>query len=410
MEGLEDLQIQINRLKSQAGMVSVVNSAVPMYMRNDLDTAYDMEDFLQHDITQDIPYGRSSFRQPTTRSDNQSAAGMASGSGYASLYNKNRTGVDSQQQHLQNQPYGGGANKDLGMISARPLDTVSEDRDSQEDWNLLSAVAYGTAGDQGGENAKPNDPATDAEVTDTDNEKLPLLKSRAGSNHSKGRRSQNGQQTPTGRQQQQQPNSKRAGSVTGNEDNVSLAGRASQASLGRRGSRQDNDPWATRRTPVKTPERAVTRNNNPHSGMITPHDDAQEVSPKGAGRAADTPTKGSAAFNNHLDWEPATPTKGRRSNMSGKDEANDNSTKSERDHDTKEKEPMSNRLDWQPVTPTNDVNTDTKEEDANKKKGDKKDDQKEEKKGDQKDDKNDEDNDKNNHDRTASAEEILAQV
>ncbi|XP_012944188.1 mediator of RNA polymerase II transcription subunit 12 [Aplysia californica] len=139
LSGIEDLQIQVNRLKSQVGMHSGMHSTMPLYARPDTDPNF-MDDFMAHDITQDIPYGRSSFRLPDTRADLDSAEPVHDG--YAAKYSKKSAG-----------PAGGdGSVGGYGKGTGRPLDTVSEGGDSQAgqaDWNLLSSLAYGSYDEKG---------------------------------------------------------------------------------------------------------------------------------------------------------------------------------------------------------------------------------------------------------------------
>jgi hypothetical protein len=60
ISGLEDLQTQINSLKTQIGMHPTLGS-LPLYARSDADAAFDLDNFLRKDETEGIPYRTSSY-------------------------------------------------------------------------------------------------------------------------------------------------------------------------------------------------------------------------------------------------------------------------------------------------------------------------------------------------------------
>ncbi|KAK7112233.1 hypothetical protein V1264_011715 [Littorina saxatilis] len=62
ISGIEDLQTQINSLKTLIGMHNAV-APVPLYMRADGDAAFDLDNFIRRDETAGIPYRMSSYGQ-----------------------------------------------------------------------------------------------------------------------------------------------------------------------------------------------------------------------------------------------------------------------------------------------------------------------------------------------------------
>merc|ERR1711879_123813 len=142
VQGYEDLQRQIDRLKAANSVHSAVASAsIPMYARPDTDPF--MDDFLSHDITADISGGR--YRNmPDTRSGLSSSEPVEGG--YGSMYGS------------RNGNHYTAKNDDPNKLWAK-LDTVSEGGSAEEggeggrgrgdheeegeaDWGLLSSLAY----------------------------------------------------------------------------------------------------------------------------------------------------------------------------------------------------------------------------------------------------------------------------
>ncbi|GFO32100.1 neurofilament heavy polypeptide-like isoform x5, partial [Plakobranchus ocellatus] len=161
--GIDDLQTQVNRLKSQASMhPSLLHSS--LLMRPDTDQAL-LDDFLtQHDVTRDIIPPQ--FAHAQNRADNISVNSGAYKplpathvdpdaepvpGGYAARYSKGKT---------QSKPLGGphnSADADRASVNTtrarqpqQQLDTVSEGENAEADWDLLSSVAYGSYDDQHG--------------------------------------------------------------------------------------------------------------------------------------------------------------------------------------------------------------------------------------------------------------------
>ncbi|GFS01046.1 neurofilament heavy polypeptide-like isoform X3 [Elysia marginata] len=171
--GIDDLQTQVNRLRSQASMHPSMLNSSSLLLRPDTDQAM-LDDFLtQHDITRDVIPPQYAHAQ--SRIDNMSVnsgvykplpathvdpdAEPVPG-GYAARYSKNKDAANPNQLKPP---------QDLGRVSvnagsAKPqLDTVSEADTAEADWDLLSSVAYGSYDDQHGtknndeENGKPKE-------------------------------------------------------------------------------------------------------------------------------------------------------------------------------------------------------------------------------------------------------------
>ncbi|KAK7490868.1 hypothetical protein BaRGS_00017924, partial [Batillaria attramentaria] len=83
ISGIEDLQIQINSLKTQVGMHRTVG-AIPLYTRSDVDAAFDLDGYLKKDETAGIPYGKPVYGKPLADPGQEAAvgAGVAAGVAY----------------------------------------------------------------------------------------------------------------------------------------------------------------------------------------------------------------------------------------------------------------------------------------------------------------------------------------
>ncbi|KAK3782928.1 hypothetical protein RRG08_016307 [Elysia crispata] len=331
VEGIDDLQTQVNRLKSQASMhPSMLNSS--LLLRPDTDQAL-LDDFLtQHDITRDVippQYAHAQGRvgsvsvnsgayKPLPATHVDPDAEPVPG-GYAARYSKGKDYAKTSQNKTSVDADRGSVNT---LRAKQPLDTVSEGDNAEADWDLLSSVAYGSYDEQHGTADKANPNEKEKEKPDEQGQ------------------SSNWDDDPNGEGEPQSP-----------------LDRATEASL--KGAHPTlSDILGSRNAGTESPGRRSTALSRPTSKTASLVDAPEGE--KGTNSPVDVPPV--AAAEAAITPKEATPPESARSRQGSKGEALpydelDHIVVDEKDKDeTEEKQAMNNRLEWQPATPIDDSN------------------------------------------------------